>query len=166
MKTHKLVVRWATPEDKHSIAEFLRSLMVYTGSLYGKAESEIKTLDAVLGSLDRTLHPLCNVKFVIAEVDGQSVGICGVEMSYSTWHAKPYIVINDVYVDESCRRMRVGTRILKFVTDHAHATGCCRIDLFVESANISAQWMYEQSGFTKLNQLSYSIPINPDQGVP
>lgn len=166
MDSDRITVRWAEPKDKPGVARLLRGLIVYTGALYGRPECEMKTLETVLADLDRTLGGPNNIRFVVADRDGEVAGICAVETSYSTWHAKPYIVVNDVFVDPECRRMKLGTKLLQFVADHAREIGCCRVDLFVEEANHGARRLYETFGFTQLKQASYSLPIQPCEELP
>lgn len=158
--------RWAENADKQAVAKLLRGLMVYTAALYEKPESDIKSLEEVQAGSDKTFAGPNNIRYVVAECDGQIAGICAVETSYSTWHAKPYIVLNDLFVDPKFRNAGVAKELLQFVTDHARATGCCRLDLFVEDQNKPAQKLYELFGFDKLKQTSYSLPILPSDGLP
>lgn len=160
-----ITVRWAEAKDKPGVARLLRGLIVYTGVLYGRPECEMKTLETVLADLEKTFGGPNNIRFVVADRDGEVAGICAVETSYSTWHAKPYIVVNDVFVDPECRRMKIGTKLLQFVADHAREVGCCRVDLFVEEANVNAQRLYDEFGFARLKQVSYSVPVEPSEGL-
>jgi len=163
--SHKQVnVRWATDSDKPAIARLLHGLMVYTAGLYDKPESEIKGVETVRAELDRTFSQVRNIRYVVAEVDGEVAGICAVETSYSTWHAKPYMILNDLFVDPRFRRLKIGTALLGFVTDCARAAGCARLDLFVENANRGAIRLYEEFGFTRLKQASFSLPIDASAG--
>lgn len=166
MSKSEVTVRWAEDRDAPAIAELLHGLMVYTAQLYGRAESEVKSLETVRAELERTLEVATNIRFVVAERNGEVAGICAAESSYSTWHAKPYIIINDVFVNPRHRRAKVGTALLQFVADYARDLGCCRLDLFVENANRNAQRLYEEFGFTRLKQASFSMPIEPSPGVP
>jgi len=165
--SHKQInVRWATQSDRPAIARLLHGLMAHTASLYGEPESEIKSLETVRADLDRTFAEAHNIRYVVAEVNAEVAGICAVETSYSTWHAKPYIILNDLFVDPRFRRLKVGTSLLQFAADHARAIGCGRLDLFVENANRTAIRLYEEFGFTRLKQASFSLPIEPSDGLP
>lgn len=166
MESENVIVRWSSPEDKNDIARLLRDLMVYIASLYGEEESSVKRLEHVLDDLDETFSRPGDYRFIVAEVDGKIAGICGAEMTYSTWHAKPYIILNDVFVDPLFRRRGIGTELLGFLTDYAHSIGCCRIDLLVESENWCARKLYEKHGFKCIPRASYSMEIQPSPGVP
>ncbi len=164
--SNQINTRWAEIADKQAIAKLLRGLMVYTAALYEKPESDIKSLEEVQAGVDKTFAGSSNIRYVAAECDGEIAGICAVETSYSTWHAKPYIVLNDLFVDPKFRNSGIARELLQFVTDHAYAIGCCRLDLFVEDQNKPAQKLYESFGFDKLKQASYSLPIEPSDGLP
>lgn len=166
MRKTNTITRWSEGRDIEHIARLLRGLLVYTASLYGKPESEIKSAADILNGLERTAEHAPNIRYVVAENDFGVTGICAIETSFSTWHAKPYIIINDVFVDPKHRKAGIGSALMQFVMDYAREIGCCRVDLFVESDNASAQRFYEHFGFDKLNQISYSIPIDPTNGLP
>lgn len=83
--SHKQVkVRWATDSDKPAIARLLHGLLVYAAGLYDKPESEIKSVETVRAELDRTFSQARNIRYVVAEANGEVAGICAVETSYST----------------------------------------------------------------------------------
>jgi ribosomal protein S18 acetylase RimI-like enzyme len=166
MESNGIVVRWAEPHDKPAIARLLHLLMVYTAGLYGEHESAVKNPEQVRADLEESFSRPDRFRFIVA-VDGDDVaGVCGAEFSYSTWHAKPYIILNDVYVDDRFRRRGVGTKLLDFLCGHAHSIGCCRIDLWVEDNNWCARKLYERYGFSQMKRATYSIDIQPSPGVP
>lgn len=89
-----------------------------------------------------------------------------IAIGFSAWHSKPHVIVNDVFVDPKFRRTGVGSALLLFVRDYAHEIGCCRVDLFVESNNLSACRFDVEIEFTRLMQSSYSMPIDPADGLP
>jgi ribosomal protein S18 acetylase RimI-like enzyme len=51
-------------------------------------------------------------------------------------------------VDTQFRNQAIGTQLLNYAIAHAQQTGCGRITLLTDAANISAQRFYRRFGFT------------------
>lgn len=54
--------------------------------------------------------------------------------------------IEDVVVDSSARGMQLGKKVLGFLADHAHVTGCYKVILDCSGDN---KTFYEKCGFTE-----------------
>ena len=64
----------------------------------------------------------------LADVDGHVVGYVAFHMSFSTFLAKPSILIEDMYVVDDSRGRGVGVALFDSVVAEAATRGCCRID--------------------------------------
>lgn len=62
-----------------------------------------------------------------------------------------YIYLDDLCVDESCRKQGVGKALLSYVLSHAKDNDCSSLRLNVWSLNESAMRFYEKCGFTPLS---------------
>ncbi|MBR5405560.1 MAG: GNAT family N-acetyltransferase [Oscillospiraceae bacterium] len=56
------------------------------------------------------------------------------------------LYIDDICVDETCRRQHIGEQLFRTVTDFARASGCYNVTLNVWACNPDAQAFYEKCG--------------------
>jgi GNAT superfamily N-acetyltransferase len=64
----------------------------------------------------------------LAEVDGHLVGYVVFVLSFSTFLARPVVVMEDMYVVGDARGNGVGVALFDAVVTEAVARGCCRVD--------------------------------------
>jgi ribosomal protein S18 acetylase RimI-like enzyme len=84
---------------------------------------------------------------ILAEVDGQAVGLLiGIE-GFSTFACKSLLNIHDVYVAPAYRGKGLSTRLLTRAQELAEAAGCCKLTLEVLQGNTVAQASYRAFGF-------------------
>lgn len=57
------------------------------------------------------------------------------------------IHLDDVCIDENCRKMGIGGLLMEYVTEWARSVGCNRMDLDVWEFNDGARRFYEKYGF-------------------
>jgi GNAT superfamily N-acetyltransferase len=60
------------------------------------------------------------------------------------------MLLNALAVDESCRGMGVGNRLLGWAREHARAGGFDRLSLHVWADNVAARAFYQIRGFIEL----------------
>jgi GNAT superfamily N-acetyltransferase len=72
---------------------------------------------------------------LIAEHDGRPVGFLLWTWNYSTWQGRRGFFIEDIFVDDSARRLGVGRAMMAELARIALAEGCGRIDLNVLTWN-------------------------------
>ena len=56
------------------------------------------------------------------------------------------LYIDDICVDEACRRQRIGEQLYRTVLDHARSLHCYNVTLNVWTCNPAAQAFYEKCG--------------------
>lgn len=56
------------------------------------------------------------------------------------------LYIDDICVDEACRRQHIGERLFRTVLDFARSAGCYNVTLNVWACNPAAQAFYEKCG--------------------
>ncbi|WP_353643586.1 GNAT family N-acetyltransferase [Mesorhizobium sp. WSM2239] len=83
---------------------------------------------------------------LIAEVDGAFAGLCLFFPSFSTWHGRPGVYVQDLFVAEEFRGHGVGEKLLKGLAAVTRARGGRYIRLSVDTGNRRARAFYERIG--------------------
>lgn len=83
---------------------------------------------------------------IVAERDGQAVGLANCFMVFSTFKAKPLVNIHDLCVHHDWRGKGIGAALLSAVADEARRRGCCKVTLEVRDDN-PARRLYEREGY-------------------
>jgi GNAT superfamily N-acetyltransferase len=100
-----ITLRFATVEDVALLLQFIRELAAYE-----------KAPDAVAATEeDLRRHgfgPERRFEALLAFVDGEPAGFALFFPDFSTWHGRPGIFLDDLYVREWARRLGVGRRLM------------------------------------------------------
>lgn len=83
--------------------------------------------------------------FLVAESDGNVVGISLYYPRYSTWKGRCYY-LEDLYVKPDFRNTGIGLALLKATAEEARANGAGRLDWQVLDWNSEAVRFYEKLG--------------------
>lgn len=83
---------------------------------------------------------------LIAEVDGAFAGMTLFFPIFSTWLGRPGVYVQDLYVEDRFRGLRVGERLMRAVAAWSHRRGGVYIRLAVDVGNVGAQAFYEKLG--------------------
>jgi GNAT superfamily N-acetyltransferase len=117
-------------------------------------EGQRKYTDAELAEIfaDTEARPV-----FVAELDGRVVGyaFCVFEVippSHSRRSVKS-LYIDDLCVDECCRKSHVGTALYEYTATFAKENGCDRITLNVWELNAGARRFYEKKGLVPLKTM-------------
>ncbi len=82
----------------------------------------------------------------IAEVGGEFAGMCLHFPIFSTWMGGTGVFVQDLYVEQAMRGMRVGEALLRHVARASRAKGGIYLRLSVDNDNLSAIGFYEKLG--------------------
>lgn len=85
--------------------------------------------------------------FLIAEINGEIVGMALYYPRYSTWKGRCYY-LEDLYVREAYRGQGAGMALLNAVAEEARKAGALRLDWQVLDWNAPAVKFYENIGAT------------------
>lgn len=85
----------------------------------------------------------------LAESQGQAVGFAQLYPSFSSVSMARVLVLNDLYVAPTARRLGVGNALLKAAADHARQLGAVRLTLTTAIDNTCAQALYESNGWQR-----------------
>jgi GNAT superfamily N-acetyltransferase len=99
----------------------------------------------------RIFDPLEPVHAVVAERDGELIGLAQYLFQRSTWLINPQCYLQDLYVGEAARGRGVGRALIAAVVAEAKAAGAARVFWNAHETNAVARRLYdavaERSGF-------------------
>lgn len=137
---HPLTIRCANRTDVRLIVQLIRELADYER----EPDSAIATEQDLLRDGFDTSTPL--FQCFIAEWNGEPAGFAFFFMNYSTWHGRPGIHLEDLFVREHLRGRGIGKALLKAVAREAAVKGCTRLNWHVLDWNRPAIDFYEHLG--------------------
>ena len=136
-----LLIRDATPAD----AEAIHRAILAMGELLGAAKKITSRPDILARE---GLSPGRAFEGLVAEVDGTYAGMCLYLPIFSTWLGKPGVYVQDLFVDERYRGMKIGEALIRRVARVARERGATHLRLAVDLDNTRAQAFYERIGVT------------------
>jgi GNAT superfamily N-acetyltransferase len=84
------------------------------------------------------------VDCLVAERDGQLVGLAHYLIHRSTWSVENVCYLNDLFVDPRGRRSGVARRLIEAVYDAADAAGAPKVYWLTHETNAAARLLYDQ----------------------
>lgn len=135
----EVTIRLARVEDVGEIHRALLTLAIHVGDV-----GKIKSTPDDLRRYGFGEHPA--FECLVAEVAGETAGICLYFPSFSSWFGRPGIYIQDLVVHETFRGRRIGEQLLRRAAAIAKARGCTYMRLAVDHENPSAMAFYERLG--------------------
>ena len=82
-------------------------------------------------------------------------------LCYSTFNGKPSLLLDNLFVKESTRGVKIGEKLVTKIGCHALELNCCRIELVVVKNN-PARDFYEKFGSPETADRVYSITLKRD----
>jgi ribosomal protein S18 acetylase RimI-like enzyme len=137
-----LVIRRALTSD----AEAIHAALLGIGETVGEAHKVKSTPDDIRrdGFGDRP-----HFSTLIAEIDSGFAGMCLYFPIYSTWMGKPGAYVQDLFVANGFRGMKIGERLLRHLARDVRGRGGAYIELSVDAGNVSAQRFYDRIGIIR-----------------
>lgn len=94
---------------------------------------------------------------LVAERDGEIVGIVHYIFHRSTWTEGPYCYLQDLFTAEQARGGGVARKLIEAVYERAKAQGASRVYWLTQEGNATARALYdklaERSGFIQYRKL-------------
>ena len=137
--------RDATVEDAETIFAFIQEL----------AEHEKLSHEVVanVDDLKRTMFGEKSHAFaVLAELEGEAVGVAICFYNYSTFQCKPGIYLEDLYVQEAHSNKGIGKGFFKYLAERAVREGCGRIQWWVLDWNEPSIEFYKKLGAVAMDE--------------
>lgn len=105
-------------------------------------------LEAARKFLQERFQKIDSIIFV-ASHEGRLVGFTQLYPSFSSVSMKRVWILNDLFVEEACRKQGVAKLLMNAAEEFARKTGAIRLVLATQVSNITAQSLYESRGYTK-----------------
>ena len=86
---------------------------------------------------------------LIAEEDDVFAGLCLFFPSFSTWHGRPGVYVQDIFTAEKFRGHGVGEKLLQRLAAVTRKRGGRYIRLSVDTGNLRAQAFYQRLGLRR-----------------
>ncbi len=142
--------------DKADHAQW-QSLFSGYNAFYGRTGPTALPPEVVETTWQRLFDPAEPVHAIVAEVDGQLVGIAHYLFHRSTTQIQLTCYLQDLYTSEQSRGMGVGRKLILAVYDRALASGSPRVYWQTHETNTTAMQLYDKvadrSGFIVYRKL-------------
>ena len=132
-------IRQAEPRD---LAHIHRSLV----DLARHVHEEDKMKSSVADLRRALFGPEPAVQGIVAEFASEYAGMSLFFRSYSTWHGRPGVYVQDIFVEPRFRGQRIGDRLLQQIAALTRARGGTYMRLAVDTRNFSAMRFYTRLG--------------------
>lgn len=138
-ETDNISIRSAGPGDVQAIHAMIMALADATGD-----ELEVKSSPQDFLSFGFSGDPLFEA--MLAERDGDAVGLCLFFHSFSSWLGEPGIYVQDLYVADRERGRGLGRKLLSAVAAKGLIREASYLRLSVRTWNSSARDFYARIG--------------------
>lgn len=134
----KATIRRAIPKDAQDLAVLYHQL---TGEVLHPIRME--------RAIEEQFGPASNTCLLVAQApDGTLVGTLeGICCPALTENCRPFLVVENVVVSESCRGQGLGTQLFNALEDWARQKNCSSIQLVSSAFRTDAHSFYEKLGF-------------------
>lgn len=136
-----VTVRPAERIDAGAVTDMIHALGRATGEAH-------KVVSSAADFARHGFGPRPAFRALLAERDGQPVGLALWCYVFSSWRGEPGAYLQDLYVAESERGSGLGRRLLAAVAAAAKSDGATHLRLSVATDNESARAFYAYTGFT------------------
>lgn len=120
-------------------------------------------VDVTVATWQRLLNPVETTFFgLVAERDGEVVGIANCVLHGTTWAIAQRCYLNDLYVDPAARGSGAGRALIEHLQHMGVENGWDKIHWLTAESNATARHLYDQfapaSGFVQ-----YAIPVEAEE---
>ena len=138
-------IRPASEADVPVIYSFIKKLAAYEKLTHEVVATEMLLRETLFGSL-RT------AEVAIGYCEEKPVGFVLFFHNYSTFLGRPGLYIEDLFVDETYRRLGLGRALLLYVAQLANERRCGRLEWAVLHWNEPAINFYKKLGAVAMNE--------------
>jgi GNAT superfamily N-acetyltransferase len=132
-------IRPAVPADIPSVLRLVRALAEYERMLHEVTATETDLHEALFG-------PLPRAHAVLADVDGDPVGLALFYYTLNTFKLQPNIFLEDLFVDPAHRGSGIGLALMRHLAQRAVAENCGRVEWRVLNWNQPSIDFYHRLG--------------------
>ncbi|KAF2762144.1 gcn5-related n-acetyltransferase [Pseudovirgaria hyperparasitica] len=150
-------LRHATKEDVPVILSLINELAAYENALNEVKATEDSLLETLVfapfsqqSEKQSSPTPRAARALLVVSPEGDVAGMALYFYNYSTWHAKPGIYLEDLYVSPKYRRHGYGTILLKALAKEVVGMGGKRLEWWCLKWNEPSLKFYEGLGATQM----------------
>ena len=144
-----IIIRPITLSDKARWLELFKEYVIFYKSKVSDEQFELTW---------QRLHSDFNMYGLIAEKDGQIVGLAHYIFRPSTWEVEDYCYLEDLFVDPKVRGAGVGRALINKLEKIATAKGSKRLYWTTAPDNKVARKLYDKVATTEM--LEYKISLS------
>ncbi|KAI1971191.1 Peroxygenase 1 [Ophidiomyces ophidiicola] len=143
-------IRHATTHDVPTILDFIRAGAAATSSL-DHVEATETSLRATLNFADSPAgHPGVARTLLLEAPEGVVAGMAVYYYNYSTWRAKPGVILEELFVRPEFRRRGYARRLIAELAGEVRRIGGVRVEWVCLRDNAAALQLYESLGATRM----------------
>jgi GNAT superfamily N-acetyltransferase len=139
MTSPPYTLRPARPDDTQAILRLIRALAEYERLSHEVTASGAGLHEALFG-------PVPHAHAILAEVDGNPVGLALFYYTFSTFKARTNIFLEDLFVEPAHRGTGIGLALMRHLARRAIAENCRRIEWRVLNWNQPSIDFYQRLG--------------------
>jgi GNAT superfamily N-acetyltransferase len=125
-------------------------------AFYGRADATALPAEVTAMTWSRFFDAYEPVHALVAEADGELLGLAHYLLHRSTIRIEPSCYLQDLFTVPAARGRGVGRTLIEAVYDRARAAGCSRVYWQTHESNATAMALYdtlaERSGFVVYRQ--------------
>jgi GNAT superfamily N-acetyltransferase len=145
-----VTIRQAGPADAGTIVRLIRELAAYEN-----LDGLVRITDADVRRDGFGERPC--FECLLAEAEGEAVGMAIHRPSYSTFDGRPGLYVEDLFIAERARGLGIGRMLMARLAAIARERSCSRMSLAVLHWN-PARAFYRRLGFVQVEEwLSYQL---------
>jgi len=145
-------VRLAAAEDR-------QAFLVLADALYDELGEERPPRRRVMKLFDDAVAPASPFKLFLAVEGGELCGMLSLAIAPTTQGAGCFGYLDDVFVLEQYRGHGIGAKLMREALNHAHRSGCVRVELGTRRDNAHARRLYERLGFREVDGVRYLLML-------
>ena len=134
-----VIFRGAEPRDMPRLVALIGELFAIETAFTVNPARQEKGLRALLAAP--------NARVLVADANGEVVGMCSVQLTTSTAEGAPSGLIEDVVVDRAWRGRGIGRALLDEAEAWARGQGAARVQLLADQRNAPALDFYKGRGW-------------------
>jgi len=147
-----ICIRLATRADLSVLADLLGELFAQEREFSPDRTAQMRGLDLLFDRGDW-------VRIMVADIDGEVVGMGILHLGVSTYLGAKVAMLEDVIVAPAQRGVGLGKRLLAGLIEQARRDGVQRITLLTDHDNGAGRAFYESYGFTRSTMLPYRLML-------
>jgi len=151
---NNFMVRWITRWDREAVT----LLMTKLAGQHGVTPDQ-ETLEE---AFEHALREPDELRFCVAVRDGEIIGQASLNRAYSSWRARHFGTIEDVYVEEEARRQGVAKAMFDFLIQQARRREYCCVRLDVQADNDGARAFYADYGLLDSGYVVYELDLDEE----